>query len=91
MNKRQFLKSTAALSSLTLLSGCDWETSEKKRLQTAHIGVGNMGGENLKAISSYEMVDVVTLCDVDSKTCLLQLICIPRPSASLTIEIFSKK
>lgn len=66
MNKRQFLKSTAALSSLTLLSGCDWETSEKKRLQTAHIGVGNMGGENLKAISSYEMVDVVTLCDVDS-------------------------
>ena len=43
MNKRQFLKSAAALSSLTLLPGCDWETSDQKRLRTAHIGVGNMG------------------------------------------------
>ena len=66
MNKRQFLKSAAALSSLTLLPGCDWETSDQKRLRTAHIGVGNMGGEDLKAISSHEMVDVVALCDVDS-------------------------
>ena len=66
MNKREFLKSAAALSSLTLIPGCNWETSDQKKLRTAHIGVGNMGGEDLKAISSHEMVDVVAMCDVDS-------------------------
>ena len=35
--------------------------------QIAFIGVGNMGAEDLEAISSHEMVDVVALCDVDSK------------------------
>src|SRR3546814_4106681 len=36
------------------------------RLRIAHIGVGNMGAEDLKAISSHANVDVVALCDVDS-------------------------
>ena len=36
------------------------------RLRTAHIGVGGMGGEDLKSISSHPLVDVVALCDVDS-------------------------
>ncbi|MBM1107539.1 Gfo/Idh/MocA family oxidoreductase [Aurantibacter crassamenti] len=36
------------------------------RLRTAHIGVGNMGGEDLKAISSHASVDVTVLCDVDA-------------------------
>lgn len=36
-----------------------------ERIRTAHIGVGNMGAEDLKAISSHEFVDVVALCDVD--------------------------
>ncbi|UJH67918.1 Gfo/Idh/MocA family protein [Allomuricauda sp. SCSIO 65647] len=37
------------------------------RLRTAHIGVGNMGAEDLRDISSHPQVDVVALCDVDSK------------------------
>ncbi|WP_343485819.1 Gfo/Idh/MocA family oxidoreductase [Allomuricauda sp. d1] len=37
-----------------------------KRLRTAHIGVGNMGSEDLRDISSHPLVDVVALCDVDS-------------------------
>ena len=67
MNKRDFLKNAAALSTLTLLPGCNWNSSDQKKLRTAHIGVGNMGAEDLQAISSHEMVDVVALCDVDSK------------------------
>ncbi|CAZ96724.1 Gfo/Idh/MocA family oxidoreductase [Zobellia galactanivorans] len=69
MNKREFLKNAATLSTITLLpSGAmAFSKSKKKRLRTAHIGVGNMGGEDLKAISSHAAVDVVALCDVDSE------------------------
>jgi len=66
MNKREFLKSAATLSSIALLPSGAWAFSEDKRLRTAHIGVGNMGGEDLKAISSHDLVDVVALCDVDA-------------------------
>ncbi len=66
MNKREFLKSAAAVSSFALLPSGAWAFFEDKRLRTAHIGVGNMGGEDLKAISSHKAVDVVALCDVDS-------------------------
>ncbi|MEM8893633.1 MAG: Gfo/Idh/MocA family oxidoreductase [Bacteroidota bacterium] len=37
------------------------------KLRTAHIGVGGMGMEDLKAISSHSSVDVVALCDVDAE------------------------
>ncbi|MBU2947480.1 Gfo/Idh/MocA family protein [Zobellia uliginosa] len=68
MNKREFLKNAVTLSSITLLpsAAMAFSTSKKKRLRTAHIGVGNMGGEDLSAISSHAMVDVVALCDVDA-------------------------
>jgi len=36
------------------------------RLRTAHIGVGNMGAEDLRDIASHDQVDVVALCDVDA-------------------------
>ncbi|AYN68949.1 gfo/Idh/MocA family oxidoreductase [Euzebyella marina] len=66
MNKREFLKSAAAVSTMALLPNGAWAFSQGKRLRTAHIGVGNMGGEDLKAIASHKSVDVVALCDVDS-------------------------
>ena len=66
MNKREFLKSAAAVSSFALLPSGVWAFSQDKRLRTAHVGVGNMGGEDLKAISSHKAVDVVALCDVDA-------------------------
>lgn len=66
MNKREFLKNAAALSSMALLPSGMWAMSPDKRLRTAHIGVGNMGGEDLRDISSHPKVDVVALCDVDS-------------------------
>ncbi|QLG46133.1 Gfo/Idh/MocA family protein [Costertonia aggregata] len=67
MNKREFIKNAAAMSSLALLPSSIWAISKsKKRLRVAHIGVGNMGAEDLKAISSHNLVDVVALCDVDA-------------------------
>ncbi len=67
MKKREFLKSAALLtSSVALLPSGVWAFTNNKRLRTAHIGVGNMGGEDLKAISSHELVDVTALCDVDA-------------------------
>jgi len=69
MKKRDFIKQTAVLaSSMTimpslLLAGVKREGG---KLRTAHIGVGNMGAEDLRDISSHPMVEVVGLCDVDS-------------------------
>ena len=67
MKKRDFLKSTAALGLTALLPSSVWALSKNGRLRTAHIGVSNMGGNDLASISSHELVDVVALCDVDSK------------------------
>jgi predicted dehydrogenase len=67
MKKRAFLKSTAALTMGAFLPSPLWALSNRNRLRTAHIGVGNMGAEDLKAISSHDAVDVVALCDVDKK------------------------
>lgn len=66
MNKREFLKKTALLTSASILPSSTWAYSKADRLRTAHIGVGGMGMEDLKAISSHDAVDVVALCDVDS-------------------------
>ncbi len=66
MNKRQFLKNAAALSSITFLPSTSWALLQQDRIRTAHIGVGGMGFEDLKATSSHSLVDVVALCDVDA-------------------------
>ncbi|CAM4188323.1 Gfo/Idh/MocA family protein [Flavobacterium weaverense] len=77
MKKRDFIK-ISSLSAIGLIlspsalifkanaNGINGKYTTLKRLRTAHIGVGNMGFEDLKAISSHAMVDVVALCDVDS-------------------------
>jgi len=69
MNKRDFLKKTGigvlgAMAAPSLLKA--HTMGPKDRLRTAHIGVGNMGGEDLRDISSHPKVDVVALCDVDA-------------------------
>lgn len=67
MNKREFLKNAAALSSLAMIPAESWAFSADKRLRTAHIGLGGMGQADLASISIHSNVDVVALCDVDSK------------------------
>ena len=68
MKKREFLKKAAILSTgAALLPSCGVRIpTNNGRLRTAHIGVGGMGAEDLRDISSHLLVDVVALCDVDS-------------------------
>lgn len=68
MNKRDFLKkSSLGAMGITLAPSLLLKKpTVHNRLRTAHIGVGNMGYEDLKAISSHPLVDVVALCDVDT-------------------------
>ena len=65
-NRRNFIKSSAALASLSVLPTSLWASTKNKRLRTAHIGVGGMGLEDLNDIASHKSVDVTALCDVDS-------------------------
>jgi len=68
MNKREFIRksSLGTLSLLLAPSFLKHGSTVQSRLRTAHIGLGMMGIEDLKAMSSHELVDVVALCDVDA-------------------------
>ncbi len=66
MKRRDFLKNTAALASVTLLPSSVWALTKNGKLRTAHIGVGGMGNADLGSISSHSLVEVTALCDVDS-------------------------
>ena len=67
IKRRSFIKNTSlAVSSISLLPLSELANSSKKKLRTAHIGVGGMGMEDLTFMSSHKSVQVVALCDVDS-------------------------
>jgi predicted dehydrogenase len=70
MKKREFLKKSS-LGALGVFLAPQllpaMKSGQEKILRTAHIGVGNMGAEDLKAIASHSQVEVVALCDVDSE------------------------
>ena len=68
MKKRDFLKTSAVLASTALFPKSLFALiKNNKRLRIAQIGVGGMGASDLASISSHVLVDVVALCDVDSK------------------------
>jgi len=67
MKKRDFIKSTAALTMGAFLPSPLWAMSNNNRLRTAHIGLGIQGISDLKATAAHSAVEVVALCDVDSK------------------------
>ncbi len=66
MDRRHFIKNTAAFAAVSALPLSVMAITGNTRLRTAHIGVGGMGAADLASISSHDMVDVVALCDVDS-------------------------
>ena len=75
MKRRTFITTSAAALAAVTLPGCGDPATEaaaatvaKKltNLRTAHIGIGNMGLEDLKAVASHGKVIVTALCDVDS-------------------------
>lgn len=63
--RRDFLKTSAALASTTLLLRGANAASPNGRLRTAHIGIGGMGGADLNAVASHPQVEVAAICDVD--------------------------
>ncbi|EAR00953.1 Gfo/Idh/MocA family protein [Maribacter sp. HTCC2170] len=66
-DRRDFVKKSGlGLLGLTLVPSFIGKMGPHNRLRTAHIGVGNMGGEDLKAIASHSLVDITALCDVDA-------------------------
>ena len=65
--RRQFIKQSAALASLTFIPSAVWANIKQQKIRTAHIGVGGMGFEDLKAIAAHQSVEIAALCDVDSK------------------------
>lgn len=66
MEKREFVKLSTMALGASLLPLSSWSRGAGKSIiRTAHIGVGNMGMEDLKAIASHPQVEVVALCDVD--------------------------
>ena len=65
--RRNFIKSSVALASLTVLPSQLIASKTKNILRTAHIGVGGMGAADLNDIASHKSVVVTGLCDVDSK------------------------
>ncbi|THH41206.1 Gfo/Idh/MocA family oxidoreductase [Neolewinella litorea] len=68
MKRRTFIQSSTALAATLMLPGCATSRGgSKDRLRTAHIGLGYQGTEDMRAIASHPAVDVVALCDVDSK------------------------
>ncbi|MFY0685847.1 MAG: Gfo/Idh/MocA family oxidoreductase [Cyclobacteriaceae bacterium] len=68
LNRRAFLKGTAALGALSLLPEAALsKLAQGDSLRTAHVGVGAMGVEDLKAFAAHDNVIVSALCDVDAK------------------------
>ncbi|MCH8830746.1 MAG: Gfo/Idh/MocA family oxidoreductase [Planctomycetes bacterium] len=64
--RRDFLKATAAVAAANLLPSSARAGAAVEKLRTAHIGVGGMGGADLKSVSSHRKVEVAALCDVDA-------------------------
>ena len=63
--RRDFIKDSLALASLTILPLDMLSNTKKTMIRTAHIGVGGMGKFDLEYIASHKNVEVVGLCDVD--------------------------
>ena len=66
-SRRKFLISTATatLAAPSLLRAGISDPKQKKRLRHVCIGVGGMGGHDLKNFQQHPGVDIVALCDVD--------------------------
>ena len=67
MKKREFIKTASLAIGASVLPLSTWSCAKSEQmLHTAHIGIANMGLEDLKAIASHANVVVTALCDVDS-------------------------
>src|SRR5690606_4716322 len=66
LSRRTFLQTTAIAATYAAMPLKARAFAPSDRIRTAHIGVGGMGGADLRSISTHPAVHVVALCDVDS-------------------------
>ena len=66
-SRREFLATAAATTAVTSMAGPSYAVAPTDRMKVAFIAVGGRGGRNLKSISGTGAVDVVALCDVDTR------------------------
>lgn len=79
-NRRSLLLSGAAAATAVALPSRRVHAAATDKMKVAFIGVGGRGGSNLKAITGTGAVDVVAICDVDTRT--LQRVGQSFPSAA---------
>lgn len=66
MNKREFIKTASLAIGASVLPISTWSCKNSDQvLRTAHVGVANMGLEDLKVMASHPNVVISALCDVD--------------------------
>lgn len=65
--RRDFLVNTAVLTGSMIAQSRGYATSPNDRLRLAFIGVGGRGGANLRTLAATKEIDVIGLCDVDSR------------------------
>ncbi|MBT5903607.1 MAG: Gfo/Idh/MocA family oxidoreductase [Opitutaceae bacterium] len=66
-SRRSFLKRSSAFAVFSILPSGLLANSPNGKLQVAQIGVGGRGKQNLNALLSLSQLDMVGLCDVDSR------------------------
>ncbi|TWT84278.1 putative oxidoreductase YcjS [Planctomycetes bacterium CA13] len=66
VTRRNFVKTSAAVSSFMILPSHVWADSPNEKLCTAHIGIGGKGRSDTSSIASHPHVQVIGLCDVDT-------------------------
>ena len=65
--RRDFLVNTAVLTGSMIAQSRGYGMSPNDRLRLAFIGVGGRGGANLRTLAATKEIDVIGLCDVDSR------------------------
>jgi predicted dehydrogenase len=67
MNRRDFLRQSAAAAGVLGCPAILRSASPGSTLQVASIGVGGMGANTMKSVASHTKVKIVALCDVDER------------------------
>ena len=65
-SRRGFLTNAAAFTAAAAMPKISF-ASPNDRLKVAFIGTGGRGGSNLQSVAKTQTIDVVGLCDVDSR------------------------
>jgi len=67
-SRRQFIGGCSALAASGLVGTRPLRAAASDRMKVAFIGVGGRGGGNLQTITSIGSIDVVAVCDIDTRS-----------------------